>query len=70
MLLSNFANMNTNPRHEFTPADLACHIGHLDDRMAAFCDRIYDLVERIDGRLKVLEAAVAPPPASNTRSRS
>ena len=64
MLLSKFTNMN------YTPADLQVSIAFLDDRMAAFCERIYDLVERIDGRLRVIEAVVSAPPASNTRSRS
>jgi len=34
----------------YTPADLQVSIAFLDDRMAAFCERIYDLVERIDGQ--------------------
>ena len=53
----------------YTPADLQVSIAFLDDRMHAFCERIVDLVERIDGRLKVLEAVLTPPPANNTRSR-
>ncbi len=60
----------TNPRMEFTPADLACSIHLLEDRLFSLFDKVYDLVNSIDGRLKVIEAVLTAPPASNTRSHT
>ncbi len=57
------------PMH-YTPADLAVTINHLEDRLFGIFDRVFDLVTAIDGRLKVIEAVLTAPPASNTRSHS
>jgi hypothetical protein len=69
---------DSNPRYpgasqapmEYTPADLAFKINVMEDRLINIFDRMYDLVQALDGRLKVIEAVLTAPPACNTRSRS
>jgi hypothetical protein len=56
--------------YNITPGDLATKIDHLEERLFGIFDRTYDLIEQMDARLKVLEAVVSSPPASNTRSRT
>jgi hypothetical protein len=55
---------------EFTPADLAFKIGNMEDRLFGIFERVFDLITAIDGRLKVIEAVLTAPPASNTRRHS
>jgi hypothetical protein len=55
---------------EFTPADLAFKINLMEDRLFGIFDKVYDMITAIDGRLKVIEAVLTAPPASNTRSHS
>ncbi len=56
--------------HHYTPADLAVKISYMEDRLFGIFDKVFDLIAAIDGRLKVIEAVLTAPPASNTRSHS
>ena len=49
---------------------MAVKINYMEDRLFGIFDKVFDLVSAIDGRLKVIEAVLTAPPASNTRSHS
>jgi|LauGreSuBDMM15SN_2_FD.fasta_scaffold1288632_1 hypothetical protein len=57
-----------NQHYDITPGFLAAKIDHVEERLTGIFERTYDLIELMNARLKVLEAVVSSPPASNTRS--
>ena len=61
--------MSQYPLFQYTPADLVCKLECFEDRLLRLLDSIYDRLEGIDGRMKVLEAVITTPVAMNTRFR-
>ena len=61
--------MSQYPPVQYTPSDLVCKLEYFEDRLNRILEGIYDRLEGIDGRMKVLEAVITTPVAMNTRFR-
>ena len=62
-------NYNTNP-FQYSPAELAVKLDYIEYRLYGLFDRIYDRLEAIDRRMKVLEAVITPPVVLSKNKRS
>jgi hypothetical protein len=63
------SKMNQYPPVQYTPSDLVCKLECFEDRLDRTLQGLYDRIEDIDGRMKVIEAVITSPVALNTRFR-